>query len=63
MHGKGKIPQEEGFLRGLYLRENGARKAFVAGVLNEFEFLTMHHFKKNRDGRITVAYILPLSSH
>ena len=62
MHGKGKIRREEGFLRGLYLRENGALKAFGASVLKEFEFLTMHHLKKNRDGRKTMVHILPLSS-
>ena len=33
MHGKGKIPRENGFLRGVYLRENGARKGFGATVL------------------------------
>ena len=61
---KGSFPGKRVFLGGgLYLRENGARKAFWASVLNKFEFLTMHHLKKNRDRRITVVYILPLSSH
>ena len=49
MPGKGKFSREEGFLGGgggLYLRENGAWKAFGASVLDEFEFLTMHYFKK-----------------
>ena len=64
MPGKWKFSREEGFLGGLYLQENGARKAFGASVLNKFEVLTMHlTFKKNQDGRMTVVYILPLSSH
>ena len=46
MPGKGKFSWEEGFLWGLYLRENGARKAFGASVLNEFEFLTKLNLKK-----------------
>ena len=62
MPGKGNFPREEGFLRGLFLRENRAQKAFGASVLNEFEFLTMHYFQKNRDGRMTVVYILLLYS-
>ena len=56
MHGKGKFSREEGFLGGLYLRENGTRKAFGASVLNEFEFLTRLHLRINR-GRITLVYI------
>ena len=42
---KGSFPGKRVFLGGLYLRENRARKAFGASVFNEFEFLTMHHFK------------------
>ena len=42
MHGKGKIPREEGFLVGgggcSNFKENGARKAFGGSVLNEFSF-------------------------
>ena len=49
MPGKGKFFREEGFLGGLYLRENGAWKAFGASVLNKFEFLTKLHLKKNRE--------------
>ena len=69
---KGSFPGKKVFFGGLYLRENGARKAFGASVLNEFEFMTMHNFKKSRwkddgsmyttvvlqsHGRITVVYI------
>ena len=53
---KGSFP-EEGFLGGLYLKKNGAWKALRASVLKECEFLTMHHLKKNCNGRITVVYI------
>ena len=65
MPGKGKFSREEGFLGGLYLRENGAWKAFGASVLNKVEFLTKLHFKKSRrekspkqkvPGRITVVF-------
>ena len=44
---KGSFPGKRVFLGGgLYLRENGAWKAFGASVLNEFEFLTKLIFKK-----------------
>ena len=46
---QGKFSREEGFLwggGGLYFRENGARKAFGASVLNESELLTKHILKK-----------------
>ena len=36
------------FLGGLYFRENEARKAFVASVLNKCELLTMHILKKKK---------------
>ena len=42
---KGSFTGKRVFLGGLYLRENGARKAFGASVLNEFEFLTKLNFK------------------
>ena len=45
---QGKFSREEGFLGGLYFRENGARKAFGASVLNESELLTKHIFKKKK---------------
>ena len=45
---KGSFPGKRVFLGGggLYFRENGARKAFGASVLNERELLTMHILKK-----------------
>ena len=46
MHSKGKIPREEGFLRGAVFSRKRGSESFGASVLNEFEFLTMHHFKK-----------------
>ena len=47
---KGSFPGKRVFLGGLYFRENGARKAFGAGVLNERELLTMHILKKSNAG-------------
>ena len=52
---RGRFSGNRVLFGGLYLREKGARKAFGASVLHEFEFLTMHHLKKSRDGRITVV--------
>ena len=59
---KGSFPGKRVFLGGLYFRENGARKAFGASVLNERELLTMHILKKKvtpvcLPGRLTVVYI------
>ena len=57
---KGSFPGKRVFWGGgLYFRENGARKAFGASVLNECELLTMHILKKVTPvwlpGRITVV--------
>ena len=43
---KGSFPGNRVFFRGMLFRENGARKAFGASVLNECEYLTMHILKK-----------------
>ena len=42
---KGNFSGKRVFFGGLYLRENGAWKAFGASVLNKFKFLTKLHFK------------------
>ena len=42
---KGSFHGKRVFLGGLYFRENGAKKAFGAIVLNERELLTMHILK------------------
>ena len=58
---KGSFLGKRVFLGGLYFRENGARKASGASVLNERELLTMHILKKVTPvclpGRLTVVYI------
>ena len=59
---KGSFPGKRVFFGGLYLRENGAWKAFGASVLNECELLTMHILRKKvtpvcLPGRLTVVYI------
>ena len=60
---KGRLPGKRVFL-GVYSRENGARKAFGASVLNEFEFLTRLHFSKKTgedNGIMCTTVILPRS--
>ena len=60
---KGSFPGKRVFLWGLYFRENGARKAFGASVLNERQLLTVHILEKKKvtpvclPGRLTVVYI------
>ena len=43
---KGSFPGKRVFFGGMLFRENGARKAFGASVLNKCELLTMHILKK-----------------
>ena len=50
---KGSFPGKRVFLGGLYYRENVARKAFGASVLNERELLTMHFLTKSNAGLAT----------
>ena len=47
---KGSFPGKRVFFGGMLFRENGARKAFGASVLNECELLTMHILKKSNAG-------------
>ena len=46
MPDKGKFSRDKGFLGVPVFARKQAWKAFEASVLNEFEFLTMHHLKK-----------------
>ena len=62
MHGKGKVPQEEGFLgEPVFARKRGF-ESFWGKCLKQIRVSDKATFKKNRDGRITVVYILPSSS-
>ena len=63
MPGKGKFSQEEGFLRGpVFARKRGS-ESFWGKCLKRIRVSDNASFSNNRDGRITVVYILPLSSH
>ena len=62
MQGKGKFSREEGFLRGpIFARKRGL-ESFWGKCLKRIRVYDDASFPKNRDGRMTVVYILPLSS-
>ena len=63
MPGKGKFSREEGFLGGPVFARKRGLESFWGKCLKRIRVSDNASFKKNRDGRITVVYILPLSSH
>ena len=56
MHGKGKIPLEEGFLRGPEFARKRGLESFWGKFLKRIRVSDNASFQKNRDGRITVVY-------
>ena len=61
MPDKGKFSREEGFPGGggLYLRVKRGLESFWGKCLKQIRVSDKATFQKNRDGRITVVYILP----
>ena len=63
MPGKGKFSREEGFLGGPVFPRKRGSESFWGKCLKRIRVSDNASFSKNRDGRMTVVYILPLSSH
>ena len=62
MPGKAKFSREEGFLRGAVFARKRGLESFWGKWLKQIRVSDKATFQKNRDGRITVVYILPSSS-
>ena len=63
MPGKGKFSREESFLRGSVFARKRGLESFWGKCLKRIRVSDTASFQKICDGRITVVYILPLSSH
>ena len=58
MPGKGKFSREEGFLGGPVFARKRGLESFWGKCLKQIRVTDIATFQKNRDGRITVAFLI-----